>query len=93
MGMREKLMQLIEEADDTCDNTRCSDCEYNGQDCWTRLIAETLIANDVVPVVRCKDCKHYEKDGSIYRCVDWKGLFGNCKPDDFCSYGERKDNK
>lgn len=47
-----------------------------------------LPAADVVEVVRCKDCKHYQKDM----------LFGNAycdgrqvKPDDFCSYGERKE--
>lgn len=40
--------------------------------------------DDFVRVVRCKDCKHWD--------------FGDCyrqeltRPDDFCSYGERKDN-
>lgn len=38
---------------------------------------------DAEPVVRCKDCKHWD--------------FGDCyrqeltRPDDFCSYGERKE--
>lgn len=49
---------------------------------------------DVVPVVRCKDCKHY-KDASLEgfkKCAysstqkhDFMVL-----PDDFCNYGERK---
>ena len=37
----------------------------------TQEIADMLIANDVVPVVRCKDCKHYvldEFDGA-YVCI------------------------
>jgi len=40
--------------------------------------------DDAVPVVRCKDCKYWD--------------FGDCyrlelsHPDDFCSYGERKEN-
>ena len=38
-------------------------------------------AADVVPVVRCKDCKTYKTD---YMCF-------LRKPDDFCSYGERKE--
>lgn len=55
---------------------------------------------DDVEVVRCKDCKYYYKDkikGFICRhpeldydieCYDhWI----NTNPDDFCSYGERKD--
>ena len=47
---------------------------------------------DAVPVVRCKDCRYQATDK----------IFGNCwcnhdlgvkkvKPDDFCSYGKRKD--
>ena len=49
---------------------------------------------DAVPVVRCKDCKwaEYGKDYEPY-CNHWKsGLYANIKDDDFCSYGERKDN-
>lgn len=39
---------------------------------------------DAVEVVRCKDCKHFRKC-SIY-------AIGNFCVDDFCAYGERKDN-
>ena len=42
-------------------------------------------AADVVPVVRCKECTHLY--GAM--CVVC-GLLPR-KPDDFCSYGERKD--
>ena len=53
---------------------------------------------DVVEVVRCKDCKHYDNTEGIQWChlnskfgkfaMDW-----NSFPEDgFCSYGERKDN-
>jgi hypothetical protein len=41
---------------------------------------------DAVPVVRCKDCKHYDK-----RSDYCEGMGFSCLPDDFCSYGERKD--
>jgi len=41
-------------------------------------------AADVAPVVRCKDCKH-EFGGSCIICG-----FQKRKPEDFCSYGERK---
>ena len=51
-------------------------------------------AADVVPVVRCKDCKHYEmgvclkiySDGNVS-----KDAWQRRKPVDFCSYGERED--
>ena len=50
-------------------------------------------AADVAPVVRCRDCKHYEihKPKVLENC-ERKGYIIPMKPDDFCSYGERKDN-
>lgn len=49
---------------------------------------------DAEVVVRCKDCKHYGmgvclkiySDGNVHAAA-WQKR----KPDDFCSYGERKD--
>ena len=51
-------------------------------------------AADVAPVVRCKDCKHYDlgvclkiySDGNAHPEA-WQSR----RPEDFCSYGERKD--
>lgn len=42
-------------------------------------------------VVRCKDCVsgHEQLYGNLFRC-NVMGC-GGLKPDDFCSYGERKD--
>ena len=54
---------------------------------------------DAVPVVRCKDCKHYQ-NGRVFtdikfcfRLKDRKGkAIGYTRSDnDFCSYGERKE--
>ena len=39
---------------------------------------------DVVPVVRCKDCKHWN-NGDCYRIE-------LTRPDDYCSYGEKESN-
>lgn len=51
---------------------------------------------DAVPVVRCKDCVHWDDDPDTYG-ADY-GPKGKCMKsfetmcaDDFCSYGERKD--
>ena len=49
---------------------------------------------DVVPVVRCKDCKHYKKinydDVNPSTCeITTKRQ----QPYDYCSYGERRDIK
>lgn len=50
-------------------------------------VIDELPPADVVPVVRCRDCKH------------WKSYYGRCykhdeygmASDDFCSYGERRE--
>lgn len=48
---------------------------------------------DVVEVVRCKDCKHYDGNScsEIAYIMDgyYRGTFELKKPTDFCSYGER----
>lgn len=49
-----------------------------------RLIADTPTV-DAVPVVRCKDCKYIGGDFVCYR-----GVMVQHKPEDFCSYGERR---
>ena len=54
------------------------------------------IAPDIVKVVRCEDCIHrkYVDMGDDIGAIGGCGLF--CTPmmtcNDFCSYGERKDN-
>ena len=53
---------------------------------------ESSSAADVVPVVRCKDCKRFvdNKEARVQYCTrELKNL--RVKPDDFCSYGERKE--
>lgn len=46
-------------------------------------------AADVVEVVRCRECRFlYFKDMSAY-CPH---KVSACRPDDFCSYGERRNN-
>jgi hypothetical protein len=49
---------------------------------------------DAVPVVRCKDCKHWDcyggEDSHKGDCLELEGLDCCMYEDDFCSYGERK---
>lgn len=48
---------------------------------------------DVVPVIRCKDCKHYFADPWGWgNCVFEGGVSRRTKKDDFCSWGERKED-
>lgn len=58
-------------------------------DCIARDISE-LPAADVVPVVRCKDCKHRTEFGNCGHPRQ-KGVLPSAYPFDFCSYGERKE--
>lgn len=55
-----------------------------------QYVADELIAKGVLPVVRCKDCKHLER----YQKANWCEVFddGYHHPDDndFCSYGVRR---
>lgn len=48
--------------------------------------AELLPTVDAVPVVRCKECKWAGGDFVCYR-----GVMVQHNPEDFCSYGERKE--
>lgn len=55
---------------------------------WARNELTDTPTVDVIEGVRCKDCKHWED-----------GYFGYCTKvhtamdyDDYCAYGERKDN-
>lgn len=51
-----------------------------------------LPAADVVPVVRCKDCKHRTEYGNCGHPRQ-KGVLPSAYPFDFCSYGEPKKGK
>lgn len=67
-------------------------------DCLMRVKSMVSAAPiiDAVPVVRCKDCVHWDDDPDTYG-ADY-GPKGKCMKsfetmcaDDFCSYGERRD--
>lgn len=56
-------------------------------------IVDAILANDVVEVVRCKDCAYcrYVDAADIYRC-DRRGYYSEeVKADDYCSHGERRE--
>ena len=55
-------------------------------------IIESLEPADVVPVVRCRDCKHLDvKTAGWGICKDANGCGRLCGPNDFCSSGVRKE--
>ena len=49
---------------------------------------------DAVPIVRCRECKHYDTadfDGNILCGCTLHSAMLDITPDSFCSYGERKE--
>lgn len=56
--------------------------------CWQVMRFHTA---DVTEVVRCKDCKHLMFSDMYGECS--QASMGIVRPDDFCSYGERKDKE
>ena len=65
---------------------------------WLMALDIAVKALDAVPVVRCRDCKHWKpsgsKAGNSFSDMEYIGgcEFTNyCRREsDFCSYGERK---
>jgi hypothetical protein len=70
-----------------------SDHICTAEDCEDilKLVAELPTA-DVVPVVRCKDCKFYEPYKKPVEDFDGECIARDCEADetDFCNYGERR---
>lgn len=50
---------------------------------------------DAVPAVRCRGCKHCKEaadhEGRGFFCAIWGRGWHRVQPDDFCSYGERRE--
>ena len=46
---------------------------------------------DMVSVVRCQDCKHWNTSGCRDGVGECEWAYYMTKPDDYCSYGERSE--
>ena len=58
---------------------------------WGRNTIADAPTVDAVEVVRCKDCRFIiDREDGTHGC--YLHFLEDCKPDDYCSYGERKDN-
>lgn len=85
---REAAIKAIEKADYTLIANDADDCKAD----YLREIIESVPTADVVPVVRCKDCKYAQNDydgfSTTVGCNMLKCATGWHS---FCSYGERRD--
>ena len=67
------------------------DASWAKENCLAEIEAAQTV--DAVPVVRCRDCKHYDTadfDGDILCGCTLHSAMLDITPDSFCSYGERK---
>lgn len=85
---REAAIKAMEKAD-------CAEIADDAESCksdYLREVIESVPAADVVPVVRCKDCKYAQNDydgfSTTVGCNMLKCATGWHS---FCSYGERRD--
>lgn len=68
---------------------RYIDAEYQAK--LAEQLVDGLLEN-LVEVVRCKDCIHYDED--LEECRHPKSVFlSGIEADGFCHYGERKDDR
>lgn len=88
------LVKLLH--DDVCGFEECAKCpfEFDDTGCIARMVdrmAKHFEENDVIPVVRCKDCRHMTVELGYRYCNVWERINGY-GDDGFCSYGERKED-
>lgn len=83
-------------------NERCPQAEMAHEIALGRMYAtkeliklvKKIESGQLVEVVRCRECKHYataDFDGDIMCGCTLPSAMLDITPDDFCSYGERKD--
>ena len=75
-----------------CKETRwgkyCPDGACSQRKVWERL--KQYEDSDVVPVVRCKDCKHRDPEDKRCDCGCWHTPAAT-NDNDLCRYGERRE--
>lgn len=91
MAERERLIKLIDQSPAMfC--TGCNECpEARAKS--VEMLADYLIASDVVEVVRCKDCLyvHFNSSSERYTCQrEYPRRW--VEEDDFCNNGRREGN-
>ena len=83
-------------------NGNCKECDFftygdtwcDGKIFGTTIMQATTV--DAVPVIRCKDCKYWNNEHDIHWCNNHSHFRGEewtmFDEDDYCSYGERKED-
>lgn len=86
----DKLADSI--TDKLCDHLLCDDCPMRLDDGGCK-VEEWLDDAPSIELIRCKECKHNPwNPNTEYSCI-WDDAFADRPqtPNDFCSYGERRE--
>lgn len=87
---REDAINIAESYEVKRDGFYLNDYEYGRTQVASSIASdlEDIEPADVAPVVRCKDCKY---NATTHKCLNPDSFFLIPKDDDFCSFGERRE--
>ena len=105
MDVREKLSseKRLIDANKLIDFIDVGHLRHPGELCYSEVDVANLLLHaptiDAIPVVRCRECKHWKTSGSkAGNSFSDMEYIGGCeftkycrRESDFCSYGERKE--
>lgn len=57
----------------------------------TEFVEDELTTIDTVPVVRCRECQHYDHGCCVVKRYEGDDNIIAMPPDGYCSYGQRKE--
>lgn len=95
-ALKESLTETLHRCDEWIENAKDEETRTIAESNYTAFLESILRVKDAptidaVPVVRCKECKHWYNDGDA---ITWCNLSKwACGGNGFCLYGERKDDE
>lgn len=69
----------------------CGCCKHGKSNPEGCALIDDAPEPDVVPVIRCKDCKHSITLGNGLNCFRSGSVYAKTKEEDYCSRGEKKE--
>ena len=85
------LNPIIKELADWCLVTKGLECSILGTVIDKLRSVKSV---DAVEVIRCKECQFcsYNSSNDTYKCRSMRGMYRMVAPEEFCSWGERKND-
>lgn len=92
---KKNIIKYLNDVSEVC----MQNCEFEAHDNLIDIIREIengeIKAEDVIPVVRCKDCAFYKTSDCMmyYECLICNAQYSWASDNSFCSYGKREDEE